>query len=285
MIHENTVRIGQPIPLHGVVSLPVNKDKKVGVILLNSGVMHRVGACRMTVKIARRIAEELGFFCIRFDFSGLGDSEPRRAGDMDFESIPVKEVQEVMDFCTQQYGIERFVLYGLCSGAHISCKVGEIDDRVAGIIQIDGYSYPTSKTHFLYYLHRVTTLSVWVNRIKKMLGVKTDAVGNQRVLTLESDDENFEIPLFPDLPEKPVVIDRLSAIVKKNVSLHCVFTGREPYFYYEGQYRDCFSDIDFGDLLSLDYYPDASHIFTQPEYQQQLIESIVNYLKTSEVTA
>lgn len=279
MIHESTVRIGQQIPLQGIVSLPETRQPKLGVILLNSGVMHRVGACRMTVRIARRIAEDLGIFCLRFDFSGVGDSEPRRAGDVDFESVPVKEVQEAMDYCQQQYGIDRFILYGLCSGAHTSCKVAEIDNRVAGIIQVDGYCYPTLKSYLLYYLNRAKSAKAWLNRFKKLVGIKQDPLPNKRVLTLENDDENFDIPLFPETPEKSILVKRLSTIIGKNIQLHCIFTGTEPHYFYKDQYLDAFSDVDFGDLLSLEYYPEASHIFTEPDCQQQLIESIVDFLK------
>lgn len=279
MIHENAVRIGQQIPLHGIVSMPGAKQSRLGVILLNSGVMHRVGACRMTVKIARRITEELGIFCLRFDFSGVGDSEPRRAGDVDFDSVAVKEVQEAMDFCKQQYGIEQFVLYGLCSGAHTSCKVGEIDDRVVGIVQVDGYCYETLKSYLLYYLARARSKQAWVNRLKRLLGRKIDGLPDKKVLTLESSDENFEIPLFPETPEKSLLVKRLSTLIDKGIHLHCIFTGKEPHYFYKNQYRDCFNSIEFGDLLSLEYYPDASHIFTEPEYQQKLVNSVVDFLK------
>lgn len=278
-MREVTIKVGQPIPLQGIASLPANQQSKLGVILLNSGIMHRVGACRLTVKVARRITEELGIHCLRFDFSGIGDSGPRRAGNPDYDAIPVQEVQEVMDYCQQQYGIERFILYGLCSGADIACKAAELDDRVTSVIQVDGYSYPTWKSYFLHYLQRTISIKAWLNRFKKIFGLSSNTSSAKQVLTAGNDDQNFEIPLFPQIPPKNTVHQRLSTIVNKNISLYCAFAGKSLNYYYQNQYLDCMSTIEFGDQLRLDHFPGASHIFTEPKYQEKLVKSIVRYLK------
>ena len=45
----------------GIECEPKNFDPdKPGVLLLNSGVIHHIGACRLSVKLARRIAEASG---------------------------------------------------------------------------------------------------------------------------------------------------------------------------------------------------------------------------------
>ena len=79
-MRERVITIGQPKPLFGILCEPENyANKKIAVILLNSGVMHRVGSSRISVKIAREISEKNGLASLRFDFSGVGDSPPRRS--------------------------------------------------------------------------------------------------------------------------------------------------------------------------------------------------------------
>ena len=54
---ERALRIGRPTPLIGIVSEPeVFDPARPAVIILNSGIMHHVGACRLSVKLARAVA-------------------------------------------------------------------------------------------------------------------------------------------------------------------------------------------------------------------------------------
>ena len=69
---ERALRIGRPTPLIGVVSEPEAFDPaRPAVIILNSGIMHHVGACRLSVKLAREVAAK-GLLAARFDYSGIG---------------------------------------------------------------------------------------------------------------------------------------------------------------------------------------------------------------------
>ena len=59
--------------------------------------------------------------------------------------------------------------------------------------------------------------------------------------------------------------------------MYSIFTHREDYNYL-AQYQDCFSSIDFENLLSVEYYPDADHIITQPQVQKRVVLDITNWL-------
>src|SRR5215472_19382863 len=74
---EEAVQFGSLRSLAGIVSSTSEKNEdKPGVILLNPGIVHRVGPGRIYVKIARALAAK-GFVVLRFDFSGIGDSAAR----------------------------------------------------------------------------------------------------------------------------------------------------------------------------------------------------------------
>lgn len=127
------------------------------VILLNSGIIHRVGPGRICVKIARELAAA-GFTTLRFDFSGMGDSLVRHDA-LPFEKSAVEEVQHAMNFLQVKAGSDWFILVGGCSGAYLSLETACHDPRVTGAILInfpitlDGDDSPelADRTAFDYY--------------------------------------------------------------------------------------------------------------------------------------
>lgn len=275
-IRESIMEIGQPTPLVGVITergVPTD----TAVILLNSGIMHRVGSCRLSVRLARQLAMDANIMCLRFDFSGVGDSRPRRAGGADFDRVAVGEVIEVMDHLRYTRGIRKFILYGLCSGARIACNVAEKDTRVIAVTQLDGFCYPTAEAYIRYYWRRLWSLAAWRKRGARWLGIQPEGAKSASILTGERTD--FEVPEFAEDPGHDSITRQLGVLAKKGVKLHCVFTGRNPYYCYRNQFRDCFKQVDFSDKLSIDYFPEASHIFTEPMYQAQLTDSIVQWVK------
>jgi len=280
-MRESVVKIGLPSPLIGILTEPQRlENSKVVVLLLNSGVMHKVGACRLSVTLARNIAKDLGLQCFRFDFSGIGDSEARSSGGVDFDKVVVQEVIEVMDHLQKTRGVEKFVLYGLCAGGHTSCKTAEQDSRIFAIAQIDGYCFPTKKSFALYYAHRLTDLSAWRSRLSKWLGFQSplglDALS-------DSENPNFEVPEYAEYPSRVEVARQLKLLMNSKIKMLCAFVGKEPYYRYKNQYRDCFQEVDFADNLEIVYLPEASHIITEPTQQRKIVKKITNWLSTLEL--
>lgn len=276
-MQESVVLIGKPVPLTGVLTeTDSSRRRDTAFILLNSGIMHRVGSCRLSVSIARSVAKEAGLSCLRFDFSGIGDSASRRAVGLTFEQAALHEVIEAMDYLKSIRGVNKFILYGLCSGARIACKTAALDSRVVALIQVDGPCYPTTRSRISYYASRLRCMEGWRVRVSRWLRLGKGARGSG--LVLAGSKEDFEIPQFAEDPGRVKVAEQLKALMQRDVRLHCVFTGSEIDFRYRSQYRDCFSDVDFGENLSVEYYPEASHIFTEPHYQQQMVAGIVDWV-------
>lgn len=277
-VQESIVKIGAPVPLVGVVTEPLEyQEQDLALLLLNSGIMHRVGACRLSVKLARSVARGAGLLCLRFDFSGIGDSDARAVAGAESDEGSLHEVIEAMDYLQNTRGINRFIVYGLCSGALAACNAAEVDERVIAVAQVDGFSYPTWRSRLDYYVSRLWSIEGWRNRLVRWLRGGTDAAQSDSILLGGRAD--FEVPDFSADPGQKAVSSQLQTMMTKGVVLRCTFTGREPYYRYREQYRDCFSEIDFGNKLSLDYYPFASHIFTQPAYQREMVEGLVGWVK------
>src|SRR5215212_8993414 len=130
MSRQRVVRFGSTTSLVGVFTEPVSGTPRqaVGVIILNSGILHHVGANRLHVQLARRFAE-LGFASLRFDFSGIGDSEARR-DRLSFEQSSPVETREAVDYLAQAHGLREVVLVGLCSGADAAHLSATLDERI-----------------------------------------------------------------------------------------------------------------------------------------------------------
>ncbi|HEV2703008.1 MAG TPA: alpha/beta hydrolase, partial [Steroidobacteraceae bacterium] len=74
---EYPVSIGSETPLFGIITLPAQKEmRRRGVILLNAGADYHMGPSRMYVSLARRWARS-GYYVLRLDLAGLGDSNTR----------------------------------------------------------------------------------------------------------------------------------------------------------------------------------------------------------------
>jgi alpha/beta superfamily hydrolase len=130
----------------------VSREQPV-VILLNGGIIYRVGPNRLYVNVARALAGA-NFTNLRFDFSGIGDSTMGEAAG--YSDVQMQDAIEAMDFLEKQTGARRFVLIGLCTGADVSIKAALADPRVVGIMAINGQylegkdldrTYPQAKKH------------------------------------------------------------------------------------------------------------------------------------------
>ena len=136
-MNEHAFLFGDDQGLVGVITDPAGRQdsQRPGVILLNAGVIHRVGPSRLYVHLARELAG-VGCVAARFDHSGIGDSATRR-DDAPFDVSSILEVRAAMDALQESRGIDRFVLIGLCSGAVTAFDAAGVDSRVAGIVMIN----------------------------------------------------------------------------------------------------------------------------------------------------
>ena len=97
-MRERVVRFGAGNGLVGILTEPEpirSHPDRPAIIFLNSGILHRVGSCRMHVRLAWALAEA-GYPSLRFDLSGIGDSDTRKDA-LAFEQSAPLEIREAMD--------------------------------------------------------------------------------------------------------------------------------------------------------------------------------------------
>jgi pimeloyl-ACP methyl ester carboxylesterase len=135
-VREEILRPGLERALVGVAHLPEQgAGERWGVVLLNAGLVHRVGPARLWVRLARKLCAR-GHAVLRLDFSGIGDS-PQNALAARFEQSAPLEARAAIDALQEQSGARGFVLIGLCSGAEIAFKCALADPRVRGLVLVN----------------------------------------------------------------------------------------------------------------------------------------------------
>jgi alpha-beta hydrolase superfamily lysophospholipase len=124
-MEERVLRFGADSHLFGVLARPDAGSSRPVVIMLNAGSIHHVGPHRLYVNLARELAG-IGYPSLRLDHEGLGDSVPRAPDAVENEpyaASAMDDVQAAMDALRAE-GHERFILLGLCSGAHTAFHAG-----------------------------------------------------------------------------------------------------------------------------------------------------------------
>ncbi len=270
-MREIATTIGKTTPLTAIITLPTNFDaSKPAVLILNSGLMHHIGSCRLSVKLARQVADA-GFLALRFDFSGIGDSPPRR-GTRNFHDSSLEELNEVMNHLQKERGISQFISYGLCSGADASYEIAKRDSRIIGIAQIDAYAYTNKKWFIKRYLGNLLNPTAWLGLVERLTSrlSPVSTLGEEFYQTEDYQREH---------PSRDSVAAGLNSLVQRGVYIYNIFTGDTIEINYENQYRDIFSDVDFNGFLTLEYYEELEHIITSPEHQKLIPKKICNWVQ------
>lgn len=128
--------------LFGMVHTPQRGRSDIAVVLLSPGVKMRVGPQALYRRITDALVD-VGLTVFRFDYHGLGDSEGTLAEEQlrdVYNHIEcgryVADTIDTLDWIQQQYGIQRFVLGGLCGGAVTGVLAASRDPRVEGILAL-----------------------------------------------------------------------------------------------------------------------------------------------------
>ncbi len=178
-MREEALLLGEYKSLAGIITIPETPNG-AAILLLNAGMIHRIGPNRIYVKLARQLVK-LGFTVLRFDLSGIGDSKVR-PDNLPFEKSNIDDTRQVMDYVQQTHGIDQFLLIDHCAGAVTSFWTSLEDSRVIGIgllnlesgdQQWDLYDHKRKVSRFYGNYYTKTAVTDW-SRWKKLLTGKAD---------------------------------------------------------------------------------------------------------------
>jgi pimeloyl-ACP methyl ester carboxylesterase len=293
MISEQAYWFGPSEGLLGVISVPPPgvTARGLGVGLMNAGNLLRVGGARLNVRLARNLAA-LGFPSIRFDLSGLGDSEPRPDPRPYLESMAT-DVEHALHCLSSQTGVKRFALIGHCSGAAVAYVASLSNAHVVSLVQIEGLAYPTRRYQYFRWRRILMNSSNWRELLTGKKNLQA-VLGNQiasllarpNAATVQPPAESLDtirqnIRNLVDLrPSREQMQAGLSQLVSRRVRMLNIFAGGDHHYYsYREQFADAFPGLDFRGLLELEHVTDANHYFSAQRHQAWLDQRIATTIQ------
>lgn len=267
---ERIVAFGPQHQLVGTLCTPVMaRVQPVAFVLLNAGVISRIGPHRFNVKLARHLAS-LGISSLRFDLSGRGDSRAA-AGAKSYEQQIQADLTAAMDHITASTGIERFVIAGICSGAYAGFAMAQHDARVCGLWMLDGHAYVTLRSRLARHWLQLTrsfgsTLYAWTSRSLRSLS-------NGPALATSTPGDTAGSSVLS--PTRAQFAAALTQMVARGVKVYMVYSSDILWRYsYRRQFHDTFRGHDFVQSVRCDHLPHVNHTLTTLAAQREVIHLI-----------
>jgi pimeloyl-ACP methyl ester carboxylesterase len=273
---EQALLLGNRKALVGIIARPSSppSNEMPAVVILNTGIVHRVGHHRMYVSLSRMLAGA-GHVVLRFDLSGIGDSEQRNDKLSPIDSS-LADIKEALDFLAATQQASRFVLIGLCSGADHAILYGPTDPRVAGLVLLDPSIPPTTRYYVHYILQRLTTLRNWAS-------VAAGRSGLLRMLASQLADR-----LGPRQPRSGLTLETLifsphlkhcyENSVANGIRILAAFTSISPRQTYRSQILDAFPQAAFKDSLKLEDFTHSDHLFSDQNDRFRLEQLVLDWI-------
>jgi len=234
------------------------------LVLLNAGLIPRMGPFRLHVTLARQMAAK-GNATFRFDLPGIGDTML----DSPMTSLPA--VTMALDAIERHVGATRFVIAGLCRGADLAWKVALHDPRVTGVLQIDGLA----RTGLWFQLAQIRHRLGWPSG--QWLTVASRFVSRQlRRQALSIGDLDREWP--------PVGAERaqLRELLERRVHVFSLFTGGiTSYFLDARQFTATYGSLARDPRVRFAFWPECDHIFFSETDRARMIGEVLDWYSTA----
>jgi pimeloyl-ACP methyl ester carboxylesterase len=280
-IREQALLLGQRKSLVAVLAQDssVCSGDKPAIVILNSGIIHRVGPNRIFVQLARLLAGA-GHLVMRFDLSGIGDSEPRAEGLPPLDAA-LADIREALDSLQTTRKAERVILVGLCSGADHSIIYGGQDSRVAGVVLIDPAVPRTVGYYLRHYRRRMFRWQSWRNVASTRHPFWKALRHSLTAAPTLAPPSGAQDPV-PDLQSPQVRTFLRSAYartVEAGVPIMAIFSGgREDQHNHPRQLLEAFPGVAFGSQLRLESLGSADHTFSAESHRGRLMQLIVDWV-------
>jgi hypothetical protein len=272
-MNETALVFGKYQHLVGVATDVVEGTPRagVGVVFLTSGMLHHVGPFRLHVLMARRLAQA-GIASLRFCLSGIGESLGVGGSETSLQRA-AHEAGAAMDWMAKEWGIEQFILFGLCSGADDSIATALQDPRVVGVAAMDGCGYPTRGFYWRRYAIRLPLRMLspqfwrlWFGRLMhRREEVPRTLVGGE------------DLREFPGRMQAEYELQQL---VDRGVQLYFFYTGGVPKYYnHLRQFKEMFPRLESRGQIKVDYHQHLDHVARLSEDRQFVVQQFTDWIR------
>ncbi len=270
MARERVIHFGAAGNLVGILSGPEQVRSEAPVFLMwNVGLNHRVGPFRIFVDLARELASA-GFLSLRFDLSGLGDSEVANSDvRLDGERAP-GDIRAAMETLREQ-GHEQFVLVGFCSSVDAAHQLTLEDNRAVGAVFIEGYAFKNAGYKLRYPL-RFLNRHRWERKLRVL---RPEAYGLAKGWAdAVSVQEQVYKRVYPSAEKFGADVRTMA---RRGAQLLFLYVGGESSYSYRDQIFEDTGRGDFESHIDVEFYPDSDHTFFQPTHRARAIQRVVNW--------
>jgi len=244
---------------------------RTGVILLHGWSGCRLGPHRMFVTLARRLAAQ-GYACLRFDFSGRGESD----GSPSLSTIETmtRDTAAAIRSMREQHDIDRIVLLGICSGAKVAISAAQNDCDVQHLVLWSAEAMGNLRSHTTRARRSWAALQSYARKIMNPNTWRRLLTGQVNVGMVGKAVAQSETPGDAERRRESEILDRFHT-----------FSG-EILFIYGSRDPDTDSAAhryaDFcrqsGIKSTFHEIPDANHSFYGLEWEEQVIGHTESWL-------
>jgi hypothetical protein len=257
--------LAEPDPTRTVPNSPA-------VLMWNVGIQHRVGPYRVQVDIARDLARR-GFLSLRFDLSGMGDSEVRQDNRPDGERA-LSDARDAMSWLEKRRGVSTFLPLGFCSSVDAVHRLSLEDERVVGVCFIEGYAYHTPG-FWLRYPLRLLNRERWKryldHRAQKLLSLRGSHIAVDPLKEERAVMGSVFVRQYPTREQFGIDVSKLAA---RGTRMLFVYVGGDTEFNHRGQLAETVGTRTPLHGVELEYYADADHTFFRVDDRRQLVARV-----------
>ncbi len=237
------------------------------VMMITPGMLHHAGPFRLHVDLARSLSRQ-AIASLRFDLSGIGESLGVGASGQSLQRA-ASEIRQAIDYLEREHAINQVIVFGLCSGADDALFATTLDDRIVGLISLDGLGYRTPR----YYWHRL--INHYAARMVRPRELKRIA---HRILD-RGESVPRSLPVGSDVREYPVrnlATEQLSMLADRGVRMHFIYTGGvADYYNHAEQFFHMFPSLVDRAGISTRFFESMDHTAFLCEDREQLVDHIV----------
>ncbi len=276
-LEEQAALLGARRSLVGIVTGPRTSDRieDPAIVILNTGIVHRVGHHRMYVTLSRTLASA-GRLVVRFDLSGVGDSPPRS----DTPTLllgALADIKEVLDSLERTRHASQFILVGLCSGADHAVLYANGDPRVVGLVLMDPILPPTLRYYFHYVRQRLGKPRNWMSVMRGQSGLFRLAAA-QLARRLRPQRSLQELTL-QNLQFSPYLAQCYRTAARRRVRILSVFTSVSARHTYGKQCLDAFPELSTSGATRVEFFAESDHLFSADKDRERLFRAISDWLE------
>jgi hypothetical protein len=177
-------------------------------------------------------------------------------------------------------------MMGLCSGAVDAIQAAHRRDTVVGAIAIDLLGDFRNWRHYaVHYGRRFLRLESWKSTLLLRNGTIARWARAAFARLTPGSGGNRDLP-HVDGGRRPMtrleVGNTLSMLVQRDVQLLCAFSsGLEDNYNHRGQFAEVFPELAADSRMTLVFFPEADHTFSDRNQQRALIGLVVDWMAKS----